>query len=190
MIARLVLVLAACALAACDRAADTKGGVPAEAPSLVAPTPVAEPGRTFAPSGAAASAATGELNYALALRMPDAAGGGGEAQEILTLRGANGLTIEATLASAQTPAAMVDGQTLRGLMGLPVEATQALVYKVIREAAPEGGAGLCGASPAAFLVLWEPEGPGEPILKVFAVSGAAPGERGAKPCAALDYRRA
>ena len=82
-----------------------------------------------------------------------------------------------------------DQQTLRALLGLDVDAAQVLVYRVASETKAATGQGLCGANAAAFVVVWEPDGPGD-ALKLLGVTGAQPGEAAARACALLDYRRA
>lgn len=189
---RPVLILAALALlASCDRAAAPSADK-GDAPQLQAPAPDAEPSRGFAAVNDAATSATGDLTVAMALRMPDApeAEGGGAGREVLTLRGANGLVVEAELVGVASPATVVEGQTVRALMSLPVEASQTLIYRVTSETKTEAGAGLCGTGDTSHILVWEPEGPGEPVFKAMGISGAAPGAAGARLCPALDYRRA
>jgi hypothetical protein len=186
----LLLSLAVFAVSACDRAAAPEAQV-SEAPKLEAPAPDSEPARGFAPVNEAATAATGELTVSMLLRMPDAAEAdrGAAPRDVLTLRGETGVLIDAEISSAATPATMVEGQTLRALLGLPVEASQTLVYRVASETKPESGRGLCGTDTPAFVVVWEPEGPGETTLKLLGVIGGAPGSAGARPCPMLEYRR-
>lgn len=186
MILRIGLLALAFALAGCDRQGATQqaGG---EAPTLDAPTTESEPSRVFAPSNDAARTATAQVTVTIALRMPDAAGG--DAQEVLTLRGDNGLVIQAEIAGAVSPATQVQGQTLRALLGIPVEEPQVLYYRVREETKPQSGQGLCGSEEISFLVYWEPAGPGEPVMKLMGVSGGAPGAAGARPCPMLEYRR-
>ncbi|MEJ0060000.1 MAG: hypothetical protein WDM79_10680 [Terricaulis sp.] len=177
-------------LTACDRVAAPEAQV-SEAPKLEAPAPDSEPARGFAPVNEAATAATGELTVSMMLRMPDAAEAdrGAAPTDVLTLRGETGVLVDAQISGTVTPATMVEGQTLRALLGLPVEASQTLVYSVGSETKPESGRGLCGTDTPAFVVVWEPEGPGETTLKVLGVIGGAPGSAGARPCPMLEYRR-
>ena len=103
--------------------------------------------------------------------------------------GGNGLQIDGDLQSAAAPTVAVAGQALSAVMALPATATKVMVYRGVNEAKPANGTGLCGAVPTAFLVTWEPEAQGEPVLKALGVSGAAPGVAGAKACTLLEYRR-
>ncbi len=129
MFVRAAMIAALLVLAGCDRAQQQAPGT-AEAPQLDAPASGAEPSRLFAPSNDAARAATGELTVAMSLSLPDASDQSGGAQETMSLRGANGLAIEAEVTSAVSPATQVQGQTLRALLALPVEEPQTLVYRV------------------------------------------------------------
>lgn len=188
---RIVLAaLGALVLAGCDRIApqEAPSGPP---PDLEAPAAEADPSRGFAAANEAAEAATGALTASLTMQMPDAdaADHGAGPREILTLRGANGLIVEAELSDEASPAVRVDGQTLRALLELPVQVSQTLVYRVSSETKPETGRGLCGAGDAAFLVMWEPETPGATGMKLMGVSGAAPGASGATACPMLAYSR-
>ncbi|MGE0597232.1 MAG: hypothetical protein AB7P07_12785 [Hyphomonadaceae bacterium] len=183
---RIALAALALMLAACDQAAGPEGGV-GEAPQLDSPAPESQPARAFTASNDAARTATGNLTINVAQRLPDAAGAA--AQEVLTLRGGNGLIVEAEITGAVSPATQVENQTLRALLDLPVEEPQVLVYRVASETKPENGQGLCGAETAAFVVVWEPSGPAEPVLKVMGASGGAPGAAGARACPMLAYQR-
>lgn len=185
---KLRIALAALALfaAGCGQQTATTEGA-ADAPQLDAPAPESEPSRVFAAVNDAARTAADQLTVSMTLRLPDSSGG--DAQEVLTLRGHNGLVVEAEITGAISPATQVGGQTLRALLNIPVEEPQVLVYRVASEAKPEGGGGLCGADSAAFVVVWEPAGPGEAALKVLGVTGAQPGAANARPCPMLEYRR-
>ncbi len=178
----------AVALAACGRS-EAPSGADNGNTQLEAPAPEAEPSRLFAASNDAANAATAALTVSTALRLPDASESSGDAQEVLTLRGANGVVVEAQIMSVVSPATQVQGQTLRALLGLPVEEPQTLVYRVISETRSQTGRGLCGGEPTSHVVVWEPSGPGEPVLKMLGLSGGAPGAAGARACAMLEYRR-
>lgn len=184
---RIALALSLLILAACDKPA-AGPTADANAPQLDAPEPLSEPSRLFAASNEAARAATGELTVSTALRLPDAGQAGADAQEVLTLRGALGLVVEAQITGVVSPATQVQGQTLRALLGIPVEEPQTLVYRVSSETKPQTGRGLCGADATAFVVVWEPSGPGEPIMKIMGVMGAAPGAGDARACPMLEYR--
>lgn len=186
---RIRFALAALALVAagCDRPAATGEADGAGGAQLDAPAPDLEPSRTFAASNDAARNASGELTLSIAMRLPDE---NSDMQEVLTLRGANGLSIEAVIFSVVSPATQVQGQTLRALLNIPVEEPQVLVYRVSQETKPASGQGACGADNAEYVVVWEPSGPGEPVLKVLGVIGGAPGAGGARNCALLEYRRA
>ena len=188
MLVRYAFAALALMLGACDRAGAPQAGG-ANAPQLDAPAPVAEPARAFTASNAGATAATGDINVTMATRLPDADQAGAAPQDVLTLRGANGLVVDAEVTGAVSPATQVEGQTLRALLALPVEEPQVLVYRVASETKPESGQGLCGAAAAAFVVVWEPSTPGDSALKVLGVAGGAPGAAGARACPMLEYRR-
>ena len=184
---RIALIALALAAAGCDRQASTAGG--ADAPQLDAPAPENEPARVFAAANDGARAAAAELNVSVSLRLPDADNADGDAQEVLTLRGGNGLLVESEITGSVSPATQVGGHTLRALLSIPVEEPQVLVYRVMNETKPEGGGGLCGADAPAFLVVWEPAGPGEPVMKVLGVTGGQPGAANSRACTMLEYRR-
>lgn len=190
MLLRFGCVALALVLAGCQQEAASPDVTEAQAPQLDAPAPASEPSRVFTPQSDAARAATGVLTVAMTTRLPDASDESGEITEVLTLTGANGLVVEATITGAVSPATQVQGQTLRALLDLAVEEPRTLVYRVTREAKPEAsGQGLCGAEAVAYVVVWEPAGPGEPLMKVLGVMGGAPGAAGARPCPVLEYRR-
>lgn len=184
----IALVALALAAAGCDRPAATTDGA-GDAPQLDAPAPETEPSRVFAAANDAARGATGVLTVSVALRLPDAGEAGADAQEVLTLRGENGLVLEAVISNAINPATQVQGQTLRALLNIPVEEPQVLVYRVTEETKPSSGQGLCGGDTPAFVVVWEPSGPGEPVMKLLGLTGGAPGAAGARQCPTLEYRR-
>jgi hypothetical protein len=188
MLVRMIVLTAALALAACDQAA-TPQSASESGSQLDAPTQESEPGRTFTASNEAARAATGDLNVTMATRLPDASQAGAAPQDVMTLRGANGLTVDGEITGAVSPATQIEGQTLRALLALPVEEPQVLVYRVASETKPENGQGLCGANDAAFVVVWEPSGPSDGAFKAMGVAGGAPGAAGARLCPMLEYRR-
>jgi len=188
MLARFVVAaLALAVIAACDRQGGAQQGGE-QGPQLDAPALPSEPARQFTPTNDAARAATGALAVTMATEFADAAGG--EAKEVLTLRGENGLILHAEIVEQMSPATQVQGQTLRALLGIPVQAPVVLVYRVTEEDKPENGQGLCGANAAAFVVVWEPAGPGEPVLKVLGLTGGAPGAASSRHCTTLEYTRA
>lgn len=184
MFLRLVCVALVLALGACQRqpGAGQEGGA-----RLEAPAPEAEPSRVFAPANDAARNGAGDLSVTVTMRLSDQTGGG--AQEILTLRAAKGLVVEARISGTTPPATQLGGQTLRALLSLPVEEPQILYYQVLSETHPEGVNGLCGAERAAYLLFWEPSAPGESGLKMMGVQGGEPGAAGARPCAMLEFAR-
>lgn len=184
---RFAAIALALAVVACDRQAPATADGGAEGPQLDSPAPESEPSRVFAAANDAARVMAPEMTVSMTLRLPDQSGG--DAQEVLTLRAANGLAIESEITGAVSPATQVGGQTLRALLALPVEEPQVLVYRVTNEAKPEGQGGLCGADAADFVVLWEPGGPGEAVMKVLGVTGGQPGAAGARACPMLEYRR-
>jgi hypothetical protein len=138
----------------------------------------------FAAVNDAARAAAPELTISVTQQLPDSADA--DIREILTIRGGNGFNVQAEVAGAISPATQVDGQTLRALLGIAVEEPQVLVYRVTETA---GSPGLCSEGSAAFIVVWEPSGPGVGAMKLLGVIGAAPGAAGARPCQMLEYRR-
>jgi len=187
---RVAIVAAALALvlAGCDQQAATTDPSGEGGPQLDAPAPETEASRVFAPSNDAATSVSGQLTVAITLRLPDASEANADAQEVLTLTGANGLVVQAEIAGAVSPATQVQGQTLRALLDIPVEEPQVLVYRVTSET-KVNGQGVCGADEAANVVVWEPSGPGEAAMRVIGVIGGAPGAAGARACPMLDYRR-
>jgi hypothetical protein len=191
MLVRVVIAAALFALAGCG---PSGGGADTDsdgAAKLEAPAPESEPARAFTPAGAAATRATGPLTVSVAQNFPDAdsAEHGAGPREVLKLAGANNYRLEAELVGASSPATLVEGQTVRGAMGLPVEATTVLIYRVMNET-KSGGAGLCGAPTAGYVLEWEPESVGgEPVFKLMGLLGGAPGDQGVRLCPALDYRR-
>jgi hypothetical protein len=190
MLLRFGCLALALVAAGCQQEAAAPNAVEAAGPQLDAPAPASEPSRVFAPQGEAASAATGALTVAMATRLPDAGDASGEITDVLTLTGANGLVVDAVITGAVSPATQVQGQTLRALLDISVDEPRTLVYRVTREAKPEAsGQGLCGAEETNVVVVWEPAGPGEPVMKILGVMGGAPGAAGARACPMLEYRR-
>lgn len=184
---RIAGLIFALALAACDGQTPISQDGASDAPQLDTPAPETEPSRVFAAVNEAAEAVANELTVSISTRLPDNAEG--DIQEVLTLRAANGLNVEATVTGAISPATQVQGQTLRALLAIPVEEPQVLVYRVSNETKPEGGGGICGAETPAFVVVWEPVGPSEPVMKLLALTGGQPGAADARACAMLEYRR-
>lgn len=188
MILRTAMAALLLALAACSPETVLPSGEQAPAPELDSPAPESEPSRVFGPANDAARTTTGDLTVSLALRLPDASDGG-DATDVLTLAGGNGLQVEAQITGALSPATQVEGQTLRALLDLPVEEPSTLVYRVTNEAKPESGQGLCGTETAAYVVVWEPSIPGESSMKVLGIMGGAPESGNARACPMLEYRR-
>lgn len=186
----LLIMAALVGAAACNRAAPTQSSA-GQGPQLEAPAPEAEPTRAFAPANPAATAASGALNVSITTRMPDAAQAdqGAAAHDVLTLTGANHLVLEAESFSTVSPATQVERQTIRALMSLPVDAAQVVVYKVSSETKPESGQGVCGADSPAYVLVWEPDTPGDASLKIMGVKNAVPGAAGAQACPSLEYGR-
>lgn len=181
------MVLAA-VLAACGQQNASKGA--SQATQLDAPAPDTDPARNFSPTSDSARSTTGALIVTIATRLPDAGAANADAQEVLTLHGANGLNVDAQITSTASPATQVQGQTLRALLNIPVDAPEVLVYHVTAETKPAGGQGLCGADAAQYVVVWEPSDPGASAMKVMGVSGGAPGAASAHACPVLEYQRA
>lgn len=178
---RLILI-AALALAACGR--NAAAPAPAASPELAQPAAEPELANRYRGANQAAQA-LGEITVTLATHLPEAAAEG-QPVERLSLRGAGNFIVEADLSGAAEPALTVQGSTVRALMGLDVGAAQTLVYRVTRAE----GQSLCGQTAAAYVVIWQPEGPGENELKILPLAGGAPGETQARACARLDYARA
>jgi hypothetical protein len=183
----LVFVLAL-ALAGCNQQSSKEDGAQQGA-ALDAPAPESQPSTTFTPNNDAARNTTGQLTMSVSLRLPDAGSDNTDQQEILTLSGASGLVIEAAITGAVSPATQVQGQTLRALLDIPVEEPQVLVYRVTNTTKPEGVQGLCGASDAEYVVLWEPSAPGAASIRLLGATGGAPGAASARACPMLDYSR-
>ncbi len=183
LLAALLVGLAACGQQNASTEAENASA------QLDAPAPESEPSRAFAAASDSSRATTGDLTVSTSLRLPDASQSGADAQEVLSLRGANGVIVEAQVTSVVSPATQVQGQTLRALLNLPVEEPQVLVYRVSNETKPQSGQGLCGAGATAYLVVWEPAAPSDAALKVLGVSGGAPGAGDARACTMLEYRR-
>ncbi len=188
MLKRIALAALLLAAAACNQQSSTQSSTTQSA-QLNSPAPETEPTRVFAANNDAARSATGQLTLATATQLPDAGQPNADAVEVLSLRGANGLAIEAPIASNVSPATQVGGQTLRALLSLPVEEPQVLVYRVSNETKPSNGQGLCGANATAYVVVWEPSAPGDPSLKIMGTTGGAPGAGAAHACPMLEYRR-
>lgn len=186
MTIRIALLALALGLAACNQQSGTQESADGAAPQLDAPAPESEPSRSFTAGNDAARSASGNLTVSVATQLPDDANA--DAQEVITLRGANGLSVQGQITGAVSPATQVGGQTLRALLAIPVEEPQVLVYRVTNET-KANNAGICGADTAQFVVVWEPAGPGEPVMKVLGVTGAAPGAANSRPCTMLEYRR-
>jgi hypothetical protein len=185
----IAVILLAVSLAACDQQNGASNTAQHPATQLDSPAPDSQPSRVFAPSSDAARAATGQLTVTIATRLPDAGAANADAQEVLTLHGANGLNIDGQITSAISPATQVQGQTLRALFSLPVEESDVLVYRVSAETKTSAGQGLCGANATAYVVMWEPSGPGDTQMKIMGVSGGAPGAASARSCPVLDYQQ-
>ena len=183
-----VFIALAVALAACGQPNPSKAA--GQATQLDAPAPDTDPARNFSPASDSARTTTGALTVTIATRLPDAGAANADAQEVLTLHGANGLNVDAQITSTASPATQVQGQTLRALLNLPVEAQEVLVYRVSAETKPASGQGLCGGDATQFVVVWEPSDPGASGMKVMGVSGGAPGAASAHACPVLDYQRA
>ncbi len=188
MLKRFAMAALLLAAAACNQQSSTQSSTTQSA-QLDSPAPDTEPTRVFAASNDAARSTTGQLTVATATQLPDANQPNADAVEVLSLRGANGLVIEAPISSNVSPATQVGGQTLRALMSLPVEEPQVLVYRVTNETKPASGQGLCGANATAYVVVWEPSSPGDASYKIMGTSGGAPGAAAAHACPMLEYRR-
>jgi hypothetical protein len=185
---RIAFLALALALAACNQQTSPAGSAE-DAAQLEAPAPESGPATVFTPNNDTARNATGQLTMSVTLRLPDANTDNTDQQEVLTLRGATGLVVEAVVTGAMTPATQVQGQTLRALLDIPVEEPQVIVYRVTNTTKPEGVQGLCGAQDAEYVVLWEPTAPGSSSTRLLGARGGAPGAAGAQACPMLDYTR-
>lgn len=179
---RSFLIACALALAGCSQQPATQGEAETAESQLDAPAPVTEPSRVFAAVNAAARSKASELTVSVTQRLPD--GADSDIQEVLSLRG-GGLSLEAQVVGAISPATQVQGQTLRALLDIPVEEPQVLVYRVTSAS----GGSLCGDGAASHVVVWEPAAPGDPSLKIIGIAGGAPGDAEARACPMLEYRR-
>jgi len=186
----LLISAAFLALAGCQRNEPAQNNA-GQGPQLEAPAPEAEPVRAFATDNDAANTASGPITVSITTRMPDAsaADSGAVPHDVLTVTGANHLVLEAESFNSVTPATQIEHQTLRALMSLPVETAQVVVYKVTSETKPDNGQGICGANAPAYVIVWEPDTPGDASLKLMGVANAAPGAAGAHACPMLQYRR-
>lgn len=183
MMFRVALVAFALVVAGCNQQSAPTDAAQS-GPQLDAPGPESEPSRNFAAVNDAARAVSNELTVSVTQELPDAADA--DIQERLSLRGANGLNVNAAVTGAISPATLVGGQTLRALLGLAVEEAQVLVYRVTEAA---GTPGLCTEGAPAFVVVWEPSLPGEASMKILGVTGGAPGAADSRACQMLEYRR-
>jgi len=183
MKSRIVLFVLALALTACNQQAGTDQAAN-DTPQLDAPAPDSEPSRVFAAANDAARAVSNEITVSVTQELPDAADA--DIQERLSLRGGNGLNVDAAVTGAISPATQVGGQTLRALLAIPVEEPQVLVYRV-NDAA--GAPGLCTQGTPSHVVIWEPSAPGDAAMKILGVTGGAPGAGDSRACQMLEYRR-
>jgi hypothetical protein len=180
---RILLIALGLAAAGCNQQSSTQDAA-TEAPQLDAPAPESEPSRVYGAANDAARAAAGELTVSVTQQLPDSTDS--DIQEVLTLRGGNGLNVSAAVTGAISPATQVQGQTLRALLALPVEEPQVLVYRVTEAV---GAPGLCGEAAPTYVVVWEPSAPGEGAMKLLGVTGGAPGAADSRACPMLEYRR-
>lgn len=183
MMLRFAVVALALALAGCNQQTATQESA-SDAPQLDAPAPDSEPARVYAAANDAARAVAAELTVSVTQEFPDAADA--DIQERLSLRGGNGLNVNALVTGAISPATQVGGQTLRALLGLDVDEPQVLVYRVTEAA---GSPGLCSEGTLSHVVVWEPSAPGEASMKILGVTGGAPGAGDSRACQLLEYRR-
>jgi hypothetical protein len=175
---------------ACERPSEAPSGERVAGLEMEAPAPESAPARRFTPVSETARVVTGRVTVTLTQRMPGADAKEALPTEILSLRAETGIVFEAALEGSVAPSTSVEGQTIRALMELPVEASRVLVYRVTEENAPAGAQRLCGARPTVRVLVWEPDGPGEAVLRLLALSGEPPGRPGAQLCMALSYERA
>ena len=114
MTLRVVLVALALAVAGCNQQSASTDATDS-GPQLDAPAPESEPSRAFAAANDAAHAVSGELTVSVTQEFPDAADA--DIQERLSLRGGNGLNVNALVTGAISPATQVGGQTRLSLRG-------------------------------------------------------------------------
>ncbi|MBK8545433.1 MAG: hypothetical protein IPL62_19020 [Caulobacteraceae bacterium] len=183
MMLRVALVALALAVAGCNQQSASTDTA-SNGPQLDAPAPESEPSRVFTAVSDAARAVSNELTVSVTQEMPDAADA--DIQERLSLRGGNGLNVNALVTGAISPATQVGGQTLRALLSLAVEEPQVLVYRVTEAA---GSPGLCTEGTPTYVVVWEPNAPGDASIKVLGITGGAPGAGDSRACPMLEYRR-
>ncbi len=183
MMLRVALVALALAVAGCNQQSASTDAA-SNGPQLDAPAPESEPSRVFTAVSDAARAVSNELTVSVTQEMPDAADA--DIQERLSLRGGNGLNVNALVTGAISPATQVGGQTLRALLSLAVEEPQVLVYRVTEAA---GSPGLCTEGTSTYVVIWEPNAPGDASIKVLGITGGAPGAGDSRACPMLEYRR-
>ena len=130
-------------------------------------------------AGDEAEPVTGDIAVSETYRME----GGGET--VLTVTGANGLTIEARLVDAIAADAALGGQPLRTIMALSDDAVPSH-YTI---SAVTGGS-LCGeAATASDLVLFETTGSPPEDLTLLITTGGPPGQASAVLCQVLRYTR-
>lgn len=186
---RTAFVVLALALAGCGQQNSASEDGASNAPQLDSPSSESMPSSVLEPANDAARTTTGQLTMSVSLHLPDAGQDGADQQEVLTLRGATGVVVQAAVTGAVSPATQVQGQTLRALLNIPVEEPQVLVYRVVSEEHPEGVQGLCGTTATEYVVVWEPATPGEASMKLLGATGGAPGAAAARACPMLEYRR-
>jgi hypothetical protein len=182
-------LLLCASVSACERPTEAPGRRVA-GPKMEAPAPESAPARRFAPASESARVVTGRVTVTLTTRMPDAQAKDALPTEVLSLRAETGIAAEAELEGSVAPSVSVEGQTIRALMNLPVDAARVLVYRVTEEDAPAGAQRLCGARPTTRILTWEPDGPGEAVLRLLTLAGDVPGRAGAQLCLSLSYERA
>lgn len=174
-----VLGLVVMALAACSPDANN-GQRPEGAPTLSDPSSASAEviEKRYVPS-AETEAVTGAIAVSETYRME----GGGET--VLTITGANGLTVEARLVDAISAQAAVGGQPLRAIMALSDDAAPSH-YRISRVS----NGSLCGdTATASDLVLFETSGSPPEELTLLVTSAGAPGQSGAVLCQVLRYTR-
>ncbi|KAF0170114.1 MAG: hypothetical protein IV086_01855 [Hyphomonadaceae bacterium] len=145
----------------------------ASAPEQTIPAGVLSPEWAYTPASAETKATTGMLTVEAGI---DALG------PSRMLRAEKGVIAFMHLSGEVDPAALVGARPVGELMALR-DGARPMLQKVDRDG------GLCGATPASYVVWYEPELIEGRELVLAVVQGAAPGETGSTVCRVLRYTR-
>lgn len=146
---------------------------PAPAQTQSVPDGVLSPEWIYTPASGETESATGVLTVEAGI---DSTG------PSRTLRAARGVTALTHLAGETDPAALVGARSMGEVMELRPGA-RPMLHVVAQDS------GLCGSTPASYVVWYEPELIEGRELVLAVVQGAAPGETGSTVCRVLRYRR-